>query len=223
MAVKVGHMQAQLLRLDVLGERLARLAGFKLQDLRFGETPGQGGAASTMPGQDLSMGDIDRKIDELSEQLDERGDRLGLLDSLFTLGRAKQQLIPSMLPVEGGWYSSNYGWRIDPFTGQRAFHEGVDFMADRGMPIRAAAGGLVVYSGFHPQYGNMVEIDHGNGLVTRYAHASKRLVKVGDVVLRGTPIAEVGKTGRATGTHLHFEVRRHGAPQNPTKFLRLPG
>lgn len=169
------------------------------------------------------MGDVTRQVELLTRQLEDRGDRLGILESLFTLDRAKQKLVPTMVPVEGGWYSSNYGWRIDPFSGQRAFHEGIDFMAEQGTPIHAAAGGVVAYSDFHPQYGNMIEIDHGNGLMTRYAHASKRAVKVGDVVLRGARIAEVGRTGRATGTHLHFEVRRQGAPQNPTRFLRLPG
>jgi murein DD-endopeptidase MepM/ murein hydrolase activator NlpD len=128
-----------------------------------------------------------------------------------------------MLPVEGGWYSSSYGWRIDPFSGQRAFHEGIDVMAEIGTPIYAAAGGVVIFSGTHPQYGNMIEIDHGNGLITRYAHASKRLVKVGDLVVRGVEIGKVGKTGRATGSHLHFEVRRGGASVNPKQFLRSPG
>lgn len=223
MAIRLGQMQAQLLRLDTLGERLAKLAGFKPQDLMFDQTPGRGGAVSTIPSQDISLGDFTKQLDVLTRQLDDRGDKLGVLDSLFTLDNAKKKLIPTMLPVAGGWYSSNYGWRIDPFNGQRAFHEGIDFMAERGTPITAAAGGVVVYSDFHPQYGNMIEIDHGNGLITRYAHASKRLVKVGDVVLSGAKIAEVGMTGRATGTHLHFEVRQNGAPQNPMQFLRLPG
>lgn len=223
MAVKLGQMQAQLVRLDTLGERLAKLAGFKPQDLAFGELPGRGGALSSLPSQDLSLGDFTRQLDSLTRQLDDRGDKLGILESLFTLDSAKKKLIPTMLPVEGGWYSSNYGWRIDPFTGQRAFHEGIDVMAEQGTAIRAAAGGIVVYSEFHPQYGNMIEIDHGNDLISRYAHASRRLVKVGDVVLRGAKIAEVGRTGRATGTHLHFEVRQRGAPLNPTQFLRLPG
>jgi len=223
MAVKLGQMQAQLVRLDTLGERLAKLAGFKPQDLVFNEPPGRGGAISSLPSQDLSLGDFTRQLDLLTRQLDDRGDKLGILESLFTLDSAKKKLIPTMLPVEGGWYSSNYGWRIDPFTGQRAFHEGIDFMAEQGTPILAAAGGVVVYSDLHPQYGNMVEIDHGNDLVTRYAHASKRLVKIGDVVLRGARIAEVGMTGRATGTHLHFEVRQRGAPANPSQFLQLPG
>jgi murein DD-endopeptidase MepM/ murein hydrolase activator NlpD len=223
MAVKLGQMQAQLVRLDSLGERLAKLAGFKPQDLAFNEPPGRGGAVSSLPSQDLSLGDFTRQLDLLTRQLDDRGDKLGILESLFTLDSAKKKLIPTMLPVDGGWYSSNYGWRIDPFTGQRAFHEGIDFMAEHGTPILAAAGGVVVYSDLHPQYGNMVEIDHGNDLVTRYAHASKRLVKVGEVVLRGARIAEVGRTGRATGTHLHFEVRQRGAPANPSQFLQLPG
>ena len=223
MAVKLGQMQAQLVRLDTLGERLAKLAGFKPQDLAFNEVPGRGGAISSLPSQDLSLGDFTRQLELLTRQLDDRGDKLGILESLFTLDSAKKKLIPTMLPVEGGWYSSNYGWRIDPFTGQRAFHEGIDFMAEHGTPIFAAAGGVVVYSDQHPQYGNMVEIDHGNDLVSRYAHASKRIVKVGDVVLRGAKIAEVGRTGRATGTHLHFEVRQRGAPANPAQFLQLPG
>jgi murein DD-endopeptidase MepM/ murein hydrolase activator NlpD len=223
MAIRLGQMQAQLLRLDTLGDRLARLAGFKPQDLMFDQVPGRGGAVSDLPSQDLSFGDVTRQIDLLTRQLDDRGDRLGILESLFTLDSAKKKLLPTMVPVEGGWYSSNFGWRIDPFSGQRAFHEGIDFMAEQGTTVRAAAGGVVVYSDFHPQYGNMIEIDHGNDLITRYAHASRLFVKVGDVVLRGARIAEVGRTGRATGTHLHFEVRQRGAPQNPTRFLRLPG
>jgi murein DD-endopeptidase MepM/ murein hydrolase activator NlpD len=223
MAVRLGQMQAQLVRLDTVGERLAKLAGFKPQDLVFNEAPARGGAVSSLPSQDLSLGDFTRQLDLVTRQVDDRGDKLGILESLFTLDSAKKKLIPTMLPVEGGWYSSNYGWRIDPFTGQRAFHEGIDVMAEHGTTIHAAAGGVVVYSEFHPQYGNMVEIDHGNDLVSRYAHASKRMVKVGDVVLRGAKIGEVGRTGRATGTHLHFEVRQRGAPANPAQFLRLPG
>jgi murein DD-endopeptidase MepM/ murein hydrolase activator NlpD len=223
MAVKLGQMQAQLLRLDTVGERLAKLAGFKPQDLMFGESPGRGGAQSSLPSQDLTLGDFTRQLEQLTRQVDDRGDKLGILESLFTLDSAKKKLVPTMLPVDGGWYSSNYGWRIDPFNGQRAFHEGMDFVVEHGSAIRAAAGGVVVYSAFHPQYGNMIEIDHGNELVTRYAHASKRLVKLGDVVLRSEKIGEVGRTGRVTGTHLHFEVRRRGQPQNPKQFLRLPG
>ncbi len=223
MAIRLGQMQAQLLRLDSLGERLAKLAGFKQQELMFGEVPGRGGAISSVPSQNISLGDFTAQIDVLTRQLEDRGDKLGLLESMFTLESARKKLTPTKLPVEGGWYSSNYGWRIDPFTGQRAFHEGIDFMAEEGTPIHAAAAGVVVYSEFHPQYGNMVEIDHGNDLISRYAHASRRFVKIGDVVLRGSRIAAVGRTGRATGAHLHFEVRQRGVARNPAQFLQLPG
>lgn len=222
MASKLGQMQAQLLRLDTLGERLAKTAGFKPQDFMFDQPPARGGAASTLPAYDLSLGDLSKQVEVLTKQMDDRTEKLGILDSLMIFDSAKKKLLPSVLPVDGGWYSSNFGWRIDPFSGMRAFHEGMDFMAEVGTPAHAAAGGVVAYSDFHSQYGNMVEIDHGNGLVTRYAHLSKRLVKVGDVVMSGGLIGDVGSTGRATGPHLHFEVRQNGAPLNPAQFLRLP-
>ena len=222
LASKLGQMQAQLLRLDTLGERLAKTAGFKPQEFMFDQPPGRGGAVSSMPAYNLSLGDINRQVDLLTRQMDDRTEKLGILDSLMIVDSAKKKLLPSVLPIEGGWYSSNYGWRIDPFNSMRAFHEGMDFMAEAGTPTRAAASGVVAYSDFHPQYGNMIEIDHGNDLITRYAHLSKRLVKVGDVVLSGGNIGQVGSTGRATGPHLHFEVRQNGAPLNPVRFLRLP-
>jgi murein DD-endopeptidase MepM/ murein hydrolase activator NlpD len=223
MASKLGQMQAQLLRLDTLGERLAKTAGFKPQEFMFDQAPGRGGAVSTLPTYDLSLGDLGRQVDLLTKQMDDRTEKLGILDSLMIVDSAKKKLLPSVLPVEGGWYSSNFGWRIDPFNGVRAFHEGMDFMAEIGTPARAAAGGVVIYSDLHPQYGNMIEIDHGNGLITRYAHLSKRLAKTGDVVMSGGKIGAVGNTGRSTGPHLHFEVRQNGAPLNPVRFLRLPG
>ena len=110
----------------------------------------------------------------MTRQVDDRSDKLGVLESLLTHDSARKKLMPTVLPVRAGWHSSNFGWRIDPFNGQQAFHEGIDFMAEHGTAIHAAAGGVVVYSDFHPQYGNMIEIDHGNDLVSRYAHASKR-------------------------------------------------
>ena len=222
LASKLGQMQAQLLRLNTLGERLAKTAGFKPQEFMFDQPPGRGGAISEMPVYELSLGDINRQVDLLNKQVDDRTEKLGILDSLMIVDSAKKKLLPSVLPVEGGWYSSNFGWRVDPFNGVRAFHEGMDFMADTGTGARAAAGGVVAFSDSHPQYGNMIEIDHGNGLITRYAHLSKRLVKVGDVVLSGGIIGQVGSTGRATGPHLHFEVRQNGSPLNPMRFLRLP-
>ena len=222
MASKLGEMQAQMLRLDTLGERLAKTAGFKPQEFMFDQTPGRGGAVSTLPTYDLSLGDLGRQVELLTRQMDDRSEKLGVLDSLMTVDSAKKKLLPSALPVEGGLYSSNYGWRIDPFSGTRAFHEGMDFMAKAGTLARAAAGGVVISSEFHPSYGNMIEIDHGNGLVTRYAHLAKRDVKIGDVVLSRGRIGTVGNTGQSTGPHLHFEVRKNGAPLNPARFFRLP-
>lgn len=223
MATRLGELQAQILRLDTLGERVARLAGFKPQDFLLEKPPARGGAVSQLPSDPLSFTELARRLDFLARAVDERGDSLGLLDSLLTADNVKKQLLPSVLPIHAGTYTSDFGWRLDPFNGRKAFHDGVDFMAKHGTPIRAAAAGVVVVSEYHPQYGNMIEVDHGNGLVTRYAHCSKRLARVGDVVMKGVTIGEVGSTGRVTGPHLHFEVIHHGVPQNPARFLRLSG
>jgi murein DD-endopeptidase MepM/ murein hydrolase activator NlpD len=223
MASKLGQMQAQLLRLDALGERLAESSGIKSGDFSFNQMPGQGGARNDLSAEALSFSEFSLKLQELSNMLDERTDKLGALDSLLRHDRITKFVLPSEMPVETDWFSSGYGYRIDPFTGKRAFHEGVDFTAEVGAPIKAAAGGVVIYSDRHPEYGNMVEIDHGDDLVTRYAHASTRLVNLGEVVLQGQKIAEVGKTGRSTGPHLHFEIRHKDKPQNPAKFLKKPG
>jgi murein DD-endopeptidase MepM/ murein hydrolase activator NlpD len=220
MAVKLGQMQARLMRLDALGERLTALAGIKPQEFRFSELPGRGGAVSSIPAQDLSMAEFNRQLDQLSRQMENRTDYLGILESQLFDATVKKKLIPTIPPVDGGWSASSFGWRIDPFTGMLAMHEGVDFPVDVGTPIFAAAGGVVTFAGPHYQYGYMVEIDHGNDFTTRYAHCSKLLVKEGDVVQRGSKIAESGSTGRATGPHLHFEVRYRGVAQNPVRFLQ---
>lgn len=223
MASRLGEMQAQLMQLNTLGERISRLAGVKGQELRFDPDGGRGGALVTTAPQELSLEELSVRIDRFSRQVDAGSAMLGVLDAVLTEERARGQLLPTALPVPAAAFTSNFGWRIDPFTGSNAFHEGVDFMAEPGTPIFAAAGGVVITSEEHPQYGNMVEIDHGNGLITRYGHASRRSVKVGDVVLRGAKIGEVGSTGRSTGPHLHFEVRINGVAQNPARFLQSPG
>lgn len=219
MAIKLGQMQAQLIRLDSLGERLAGFVGVKPQEFRMTEPPGRGGML-VEPSRPLSAADLQQQLDLLSKQVDSRGDYMSLLETEMLDERVRRNLLPSTLPVATMWNASGFGWRIDPFTGHQALHEGVDFVGDVGTPIVAAAGGIVVVSELHPQFGNMVEIDHGNDLVTRYAHASKVLVKVGTLVKRGQKIAEIGSTGRSTGPHLHFEVRRNGVALNPNRFLR---
>ena len=221
MAVKLGQMQAQLMRLDALGERLSGLAGLKSQEFRFGEVPGRGGAVSTLsPPHDLSLGEFSQQLDTLSNRMENRTDYLGILESTLFDARVKKKLMPTITPVEASWNASSFGWRIDPITGQQALHEGIDFIADVGTPVFAAAGGVVVFAEYHNQYGQMVEIDHGNDFITRYAHASRLLVKVGEVVRRGRKVAEVGSTGRSTGPHLHFEVRYKCVAQNPSRFLQ---
>jgi murein DD-endopeptidase MepM/ murein hydrolase activator NlpD len=219
MAVKLGQMQAQLMRLDTLGERLGQLSGIKAQEARPVEKPGQGGPLIE-PTQPLTSAELQRQLDILSKQVESKSDYLGLIESELMDERVKKNLLPTTLPVATNWNASGFGWRIDPFTGEHALHEGVDFQADVGTPIAAAAGGIVVTAEHHPQYGNMIEIDHGNDLLTRYGHASKLFVKPGQLVKRGQKIAEVGTTGRSTGPHLHFEVRYKGIAQNPNRFLQ---
>jgi murein DD-endopeptidase MepM/ murein hydrolase activator NlpD len=221
MAARLGELQAQILRLDTLGERVARLAGFRPQDVL--PEPGAAASAIAVPANPLSFTELARRLEFMARQVDERSDTLGLLDSLLTLDNVKKQLALSVVPIRDGVQASGFGWRADPLNGQQAFHDGLDFVAKPGAPILAAAAGVVIASEHHPQYGNMVEIDHGNGLVTLYAHCARRHVQVGDVVLKGATIGEVGSTGRVTGPHLHFEVRHHGVPQNPARFLRLSG
>lgn len=225
MAVKLGEMQAKLMRLDALGERLAKSSGIKHREFLFNQAPGQGGAlpSSNLVPESLSFEEFNKKIKVLSHALDDRADKLNVIDSLLRQGRLSKRVFPSIMPVDTEWYSSGFGYRIDPFTGKRAFHEGVDFAAKTGTSIKAAAGGVVIYSDRHPEYGNMIEIDHGDDLISRYAHASKRMVNLGQIVLNGQKIAEVGSTGRSTGPHLHFEIRHKGIPQNPSRFLKKPG
>jgi len=221
MAVKLGQMQAQLMRLDALGERLSALAGIKPQEFRFNEVPGRGGAvSSSVPAHSMSMAEFNEELDTLSRRMESRTDYLGILETTLFDATVKKRRMPTIAPIEASWNASSFGWRIDPITGEHAMHEGIDFISEVGTPIFAAAGGVVVFAGYHHQYGNMVEIDHGNDFVTRYAHASRLMVRVGEVVRRGRKIAEVGSTGRSTGPHLHFEVRYKGIAQNPTRFLQ---
>jgi murein DD-endopeptidase MepM/ murein hydrolase activator NlpD len=223
MAGRLGQLQARVFRLDALGGRLAKHFGLPEHEFNFGRKPGQGGAEPSLAQYQLNPRQLEQELARFAKQLDARADSLNVLEALTLREQVKQSAFPSLHPVAAGWFSSNYGWRLDPFSGKEAMHEGVDFMAEAGTPIKAAAGGVVVYSDYHPQYGNMIAVDHGNGLISRYAHASKRLAKVGDIVPQGQKIGEVGSTGRSTGPHLHFEILSNGAPQNPVRYLQVPG
>jgi murein DD-endopeptidase MepM/ murein hydrolase activator NlpD len=215
MAKRLGEMQAQMMQLESLGERVSGLAGINPADLRA--KPGQGGPL--VAGHKLTMDELQTALSELDHLTQQRADVLTVIESrLFEL-KIKKLMVPTEAPVKDVSLGSNFGWRIDPFTGNSALHTGLDFPAEPGTPIFAAAGGVVVAQEYHPQYGNMIEVDHGNALITRYAHSSRVLVKKGDLIKRGQRIAEVGNTGRSTGAHLHFEVLLQGVPQDPQKFL----
>lgn len=215
MARKLGEMQAKLVQLESLGERVSGLAGVSPTEIK--SPPGRGGAL--VSGRPLSMEELQATLADLDRLADQRTDLLTVVESRLFDQKIRKMMVPTQQPLIGGNLGSSFGWRIDPFTGRSALHTGLDFQADPGTPILAAAGGVVVTQEFHPAYGNMIEIDHGNDLITRYAHASKVMVKKGDLIKRGQKIAEVGTTGRSTGPHLHFEVLVQGVPQDPQKFL----
>ena len=220
MATRVGELQAQLVRLDALGERVQGLAGVRPEEFNFREKPGRGGAEpSSHPSRELGVQEFQQMLDGLARDVEHRADYFNVVESALMRERVQAKLLPTSQPVAVGYNASSFGWRFDPFNGRSTFHEGIDFAAPTGTSIAAAAGGVVVTSEYHHQFGNMLEVDHGNGIVTRYAHASRLLVRVGDIVRRGQHVADVGSTGRSTGAHLHFEVLVMGVQQDPSKFL----
>lgn len=217
MARRLGQMQARLVQLESLGERVAGLAGVSPAEARP-KPPGSGGVLIAQ--RPLTADELRAAIDQWDVASSGQIDWLTVTESRLFDQKMRKNLMPTEHPVTGVALGSAFGWRIDPITGHSALHSGLDFPADTGTPIVAAAGGVVVVSEYHPAYGNMVEVDHGNDLITRYAHSSRVLVQKGDLVRRGQKIAEVGTTGRSTGPHLHFEVLVAGVPQDPMKFLQ---
>ncbi|MEI7428952.1 MAG: M23 family metallopeptidase [Betaproteobacteria bacterium] len=216
MAVKLGEMQAQLMRLDLLGERVSKQTGISLPK----SSGGQGGPLIN-PSLPLSVGDLQRGIDRLAEVVESRSDSLTALESQLMERRIKTTLLPTIVPVSSNHVGSTFGRRVDPIAGVGAMHEGIDFVADTGSKVVASAGGVVITAEYHPQYGNMIEIDHGNDFSSRYAHLSKIDIKLGQIVKREQQIGLSGNTGRSTGPHVHFEVRFKGVAQNPARFLEM--
>ena len=215
MAKRLGEMQGKMIQLEALGERLSGLAGVSPAELK--RPSGSGGAL--IGSRSLTMDELQATLADLDKLTDQRVDLMTLMESRLFDQKIKTLMVPTQQPVTDSILGSAFGWRIDPVNGRSALHTGLDFPAEHGTPILAAAGGVVVVQEYHLAYGNVVEIDHGNDLITRYAHASRSLVKKGDVVKRGQKIAEVGSTGRSTGAHLHFEVLVQGVFQDPQKFL----
>lgn len=218
MARRLGEMQAQLMRLDALGERVAKLAGIRPEEFSFRDLPGRGGAEPT-DARPLSIDELNEQVERVARGVESRADYLDVVESELLSAQVRAALLPHNTPVTEGFIGSGFGRRLDPFSGQWAMHAGLDFAAPPGTPILAAAGGVVSTAEFNPAYGNMVVVDHGNGLQTLYAHASKIEVRAGEIVRKGQQIARVGSTGRSTGAHLHFEVHVDSVPQNPARFL----
>lgn len=220
MAVKLGEMQAQLMRLDHLGERISKQSGISLPKSDAVAKGGSGGPLIN-PSRPFSIEELQREVDRLAVTVEQRTEGLTALESQLMERRIKTTLLPTLMLIDADYVGSTFGTRVDPIAGVGAMHEGIDFVADTGTKVDAAAGGVVTVAEYHPQYGNLVEIDHGNDFSSRYAHLSRIGVKAGQVVKRGQEIARSGNTGRSTGPHLHFEVRYRGVAQNPARFLNM--
>jgi murein DD-endopeptidase MepM/ murein hydrolase activator NlpD len=226
-AKELGELQARMMRLDAQSQRLAKFAGDKgkqennksnLQPESNLLPANRGGPL--INARPMTESDLQAAILELANAVDARDDSLSSLEAKILQQGVLKDMLPNGTPVSAAYNSSSYGWRIDPFTGYKAFHEGLDFPANTGTPIRAAADGIVSEADQTSDYGNIVKIEHGSGLETRYAHASKLLVHVGERVVKGQVVAEVGSTGRSTGPHLHYEIRLNGEALDPRRYLQ---
>lgn len=220
LALRLGQLQSQMLRLNAVGLRITQKAGIDEKEFDFSSQPAVGGLSFELEGESQDAGSLQTSIDQLFTQLQEKEQQLGVLDSLLR-GKAQQkEFRPTGRPIEKGWLSSHFGKRIDPFTGRKAWHHGVDFAGKEGSSVIAIASGVVVWAAPRKNYGNMIEIDHGKGYVTRYGHNKEILVQVGDAVKQGEAIAKMGSTGRSTGPHVHLEVLRNGRKINPARYIR---
>ncbi|QOW19060.1 M23 family metallopeptidase [Lysobacter ciconiae] len=215
LAARLGELQAEANRLNALGKRLTRIGQLQDGEFDFNEPVGVGGVG---PVEDMPKGELDQGLSELGDQFRASGEQLSVLESLLFNRQLDMNAVPSREPIES-YITSNFGHRADPFRGGRAFHKGIDFKAQVGDPVMAVADGVVSFSGVRSGYGNTIEIDHGNGYVTRYAHNSRLSRKVGGLVRAGQEVAKAGSSGRSTGAHVHFEVWQNGQAVNPKKFL----
>lgn len=215
LAARLGELQAEANRLNALGERLTRIGQLQDGEFDFNEPVGVGGTGVV---EDMPKNELDIGMARLGAQFEASGDQLSVLESLLFNRQLDMNSVPSREPIDS-YITSSYGGRADPIRGGRAFHKGIDFKASTGDPVLAVADGVISFSGARSGYGNTVEIDHGNGYVTRYAHNSKLTLKVGGLVRAGQEIAKAGSTGRSTGAHVHFEVWKNGVAVNPHQFL----
>ncbi len=220
LAGRVGQMNAHVIRLDALGRRLTEMANLDKGEFNFESPPAVGGPEGLIEGAIVAAPELTSMIDELDSQILDREQQLSVLESMISNRNLSRQIVPNGRPVSQGWISSYYGQRTDPFNGRKAFHRGIDFAGPAGSQVVSVASGVVTYTKDRFGYGKTVEINHGNGYVTRYAHNQKVLVSIGETVQKGQPIALIGSTGRSTGPHLHFEVLKQGRAVDPMKFIR---
>jgi murein DD-endopeptidase MepM/ murein hydrolase activator NlpD len=218
MAMRLGEVNAHVIRLDALGKRLTEMADIDSREFNFDRDPPRGGA-SEGGGVSAQVPDLSLMLANLERRVDLRESQLAALENVILSRELKEEIHPEGRPVENGFISSYFGEREDPFDGEETFHKGVDFAGTRGSPVTAVAAGIVTWAGERSGYGKLIEINHGDGYVTRYAHNEKTLVGVGDTVKRGEPVALMGSTGHSTGPHVHFEVLRNGRQVDPLSFI----
>ena len=221
MAARLSTLQAHLLRLDTLGSRLADIAGLSDIELNLLEPPGMGGPSMLAEQNSLSVIDFVEELQALSWRIEDRREKFSAMESMFMNSNIQSQILPQGSPAHSGWVSSLFGWRTDPISGRRDFHNGIDLAGRFESKVSSVAAGIVTWSGRDSGYGNVIEISHGNGYVTRYAHNKKNLVVIGDKVEKGQTIAAMGTSGRSTGPHVHFEVVHNGKRVNPRKFVSI--
>jgi murein DD-endopeptidase MepM/ murein hydrolase activator NlpD len=216
---RVGRLQAEVTRINAFGQRMTHMAKLDGGEFDFSRPPAQGGPGVPLDAQAINATELLKSLDDLERELKDRERQLLVLEDLMLDRQLQEAVQPAGRPLTDGWISSGYGRRTDPITGRKQWHHGYDFAGKEGSEVMAVAAGVVIWSGKRSNYGYMVEIDHGDGYTTRYAHNKKNLVKPGDMVKRGDVIALLGNTGRSTGPHVHFEVRKDGRPVNPRKFI----
>ncbi len=220
LAVRLGELQAQSNRINALGERLTRIGKIDDGEFDFSELPALGGPEGFSQAGSVIDYDIRAALDSFSERLSAQSEQLALLESLLLQRDVDANLLPAGRPVRTGYASSSFGMRTDPFKGTREFHRGIDFHGSKGDDVLAVADGVVAFSGRYAGYGNMIDIDHGNGYMTRYAHNQQNLVVPGQRIRAGDVISKMGSTGRSTGVHVHFEVWHNDRPVNPHQYLK---